>query len=76
MKSLANQLALLFLFCGGIFISCNEQASKEEKSAVTEESHLEWIAVGKGKDQTNFVKSASNERFLVWGVNYDHDSVG
>ncbi len=27
-------------------------------------------------DQTHFVKASSLERFVVWGVNYDHDSDG
>jgi len=27
-------------------------------------------------DQTHFVRSGSGERFVVWGVNYDHDNAG
>ena len=27
-------------------------------------------------DKTHFVRGESNERFTVWGVNYDHDSEG
>jgi hypothetical protein len=35
---------------------------------------LEHIRVS--DDKTHFVKAQSGERFVVWGVNYDHDSPG
>jgi hypothetical protein len=37
-------------------------------------SGLEWIRLG--KDGKSFVRGESGERFLAWGVNYDHDSSG
>lgn len=27
-------------------------------------------------DKTHFVRGAANERFVIWGVNYDHDDAG
>ena len=38
------------------------------------ESGLSWIVVS--EDGTGFVKSGSGHRFVVWGVNYDHDESG
>ncbi|MCA9211638.1 MAG: cellulase family glycosylhydrolase [Planctomycetales bacterium] len=35
---------------------------------------LEWIRAS--DNGTHFVKSQSGSRFVVWGVNYDHDSAG
>jgi len=34
----------------------------------------EWIAVS--ADKTHFVRRPSNERFIVWGFNYDRDDSG
>lgn len=38
------------------------------------EEGLEWIRLGKGG--SDFVRATSGERFLAWGVNYDHDGAG
>jgi hypothetical protein len=35
---------------------------------------LEWIRVS--EDGTHFVRGSAAERFVVWGVNYDHDRDG
>jgi len=35
---------------------------------------LEWIKVS--EDGTHFVTAKTGERFVIWGVNYDHDDAG
>lgn len=35
---------------------------------------MKWVRVS--DDGTHFVRGESNERFVIWGVNYDHDSTG
>lgn len=36
--------------------------------------HQEWI--GLSSDKSHFVRRGSNEQFIPWGVNYDHDRHG
>ncbi len=43
-------------------------------AAAAEQTELEWIRVG--PDGADFVGATSGERFVVWGVNYDHDDAG
>ncbi|MBE0536010.1 MAG: hypothetical protein IH624_10105, partial [Phycisphaerae bacterium] len=35
---------------------------------------LPWIRIS--EDRTHFVRGESAERFVAWGVNYDHDDAG
>lgn len=55
--------------------------STPEKSAQVGQPHvsvpepqLEWVRPSKGGD--HFVRDESGARFVVWGVNYDHDRSG
>jgi len=48
--------------------SCKATDSRASKVA------LEWIAPS--EDASGFVRVGSGEKFLAWGVNYDHDDSG
>jgi hypothetical protein len=51
-----------------LLCSCKATDSRASKVA------LEWIAPS--EDASGFVRVGSGDKFLVWGVNYDHDDSG
>jgi hypothetical protein len=52
------------------FLLCSCQATDGSAGKVD----LEWIAAS--KNGSGFVRVGSGEKFLAWGVNYDHDNSG
>lgn len=52
--------------------SCGAQETPVESS--TNSSKLPWIRVS--EDGTHFVVGEKGKRFVIWGVNYDHDNDG
>jgi len=47
---------------------------KPAEGVGSEPENLEWIRPS--RDRTHFVASPSGRKFVVWGVNYDHDDAG
>lgn len=71
MKVISLGLAL-FLFL--LLAETNALVGRDDKPAPKPAPALEPIRVS--KDGTHFVGGTSGKRFVVWGVNYDHDDAG
>ena len=56
-------IRFLFVFACVLLVADDVLSRKLERIRVSE-------------DSTHFVSSQSGKRFVVWGVNYDHDSQG
>lgn len=52
--------------------ACRDEAHAADPPSKTPSQ--EWIRVS--KDGSHFVEAKSGDRFVVWGVNYDHDDSG
>lgn len=57
--------SLRIIFVASIVLACNHVSASDS---------LEHIRVS--DDGTHFVRANSGQRFVVWGVNYDHDGPG
>ena len=73
---LKNWSSKLWVSCllSSIAVAGGASPTSEPQQRVTGEHHQELIRVS--DDGSHFVTSESNRRFIVWGVNYDHDGPG
>jgi Cellulase (glycosyl hydrolase family 5) len=56
-----------------LFVSCVLGQFANSRSASSADA-LDWIKVS--QDGTHFVTATTGDRFVIWGVNYDHDDAG
>lgn len=58
----------------GLAIVAGPAPCEGQNPAAAASAGLDWIKVS--SDRSHFVKAGSGERFVIWGVNYDHDGPG
>lgn len=74
-KRRAAVQTIVVLFCAIAGCTCISDSSHPGQKAVQSlNCTLDWI--GPSADGSHFIEMQSGRRFIVWGVNYDHDGEG
>lgn len=74
LRSLCRVFLCLSLFSAATLLLSCAAVEKPTPSKASGSPNIEWIQCS--EDASHFVLSESGRRFVIWGVNYDHDRDG